>query len=230
MAGESESTPDPFRASLLGGICAAAAVLAFLGLHFSLHHIGGLSAEVIPLVPTSKIMRPLAGAAIPLGLAIGLGAGLLRRHRMGTLIVAGTVAYVLTSVIATAWLKPNALGVHTLTHWIGQGISAALTYALIAGPPLAVAVVALERLTRPPIPPGDDDGAADRGDEPGTETPSEDGSTETEDRVIAVLQEPTSDPAPPAEPADAESPGDEPAASEPGAVVPAAAADKPGDR
>jgi hypothetical protein len=157
MAEVSQSKPDPFRASLLGGICAAAVVLAFLGLHWSLHYAGRITADLVPLMPTTKLMRPLAGAAIPVGLAIGLGAGVLRRHRVGALLVAGAVGYVATSIIATVWLKPPALGEHGFVYWLGQGMWASLTYAVVAGPPLVVALVALERLTRPPETPADAD-------------------------------------------------------------------------
>ena len=140
---------------MLGGICAAAAVLAFLGLHWILHYAGQVTANLVPLMPTTKIMRPLAGAAIPIGLVIGLGAGVLRRHRVGALVAAGMAGYVLTSVIATVWLKPRGLGEHGLMYWLAQGLWASLTYAVVAGPPLVVALVALERLTRPPDTPAD---------------------------------------------------------------------------
>ena len=134
MAAASEPKPDPFRASLLGGICAAAVVLTFLGLHFCLHWAGKIAADVVPLIPTTKLMRPLAGAAVPLGLAIGLGAGLLRRRRMGALVAAGMVAYVATSVITTIWLKPPSLGQHGIIHWIAQGLWAALTRGPASAP------------------------------------------------------------------------------------------------
>jgi hypothetical protein len=157
MVGLPAHKPDPFRASLIGGICAAVAVLAFLGLHWVLHWAGSLTAEVLPVTPTTKLMRPLAGAAIPAGLAIGLVAGVLRRHRVGVLLAAGLAAYVLTSVIATAWLQPPVLGEHSLAHWIDQGFWAALTYSLVAGAPLILAFLVFERMTRPAQPAGADD-------------------------------------------------------------------------
>ena len=161
MVEASQSKPDPFRASLLGGICAAAVVLAFLGLHWSLHWAARVNADLVPLVPTTKLMRPLAGAAIPVGLAIGLGAGLLRRHRMGALVAAGAAGYVLTGVVATVWLKPAVLGEHSLVYWLGQGMWTSLTYAVVAGPPLVVALLALEKLTSPADDPATTEGGVD---------------------------------------------------------------------
>lgn len=201
MDDSSATKADPFRASLLGGICAAAVVLAFLGLHYGLHWTARFTAPIAPLVPTQQIMRPLAGAAIPLGLAIGLGAGVLRRRRYGVLTAAGIAGYVAASVIVTVWLAPEALGRHGTLHWIAQGAWAALTYAIVAGPPLVVALIVLERLTRVPEATAGGGDEAANGEAPGAE-PADDESaapSEAEDAAPATpAVAPNDEPAEPA--------------------------------
>ena len=128
----------------LGALLGLAAAAAFSLELVALQLVGRLGADTGPLAPSLAFLAPLLGVGGGGGVALGALASRLRRRRLPWLLLAS--AALLPAGAAVAMLSASP-GVATgpllvLALW------ASVAYSVWAVPPVALAAVVLERLTR----------------------------------------------------------------------------------